>query len=258
MEDFLTNMLNAIYGSGFMEAVEEAVAFNPDDFSTLIKTTSQAVLPIASVIVVIYFMMNLMDKIATEQFSTDQFIKLLMKLVFAIIITTNIADWSGYIMQFGVTFTKAVTASTTVTTNIQIGDVVKDMDFWNKILSIIIMMIPWVIALILRIAIYFLGFGRMIEIGVRAALAPIGVADIVTGGVSSNGFRYIKKMIGISIQGGVMMLIAASAAVLMNNYMTGIDNLLDIVVIGKYLGVAASMIGIMASSKTLAFEVVGA
>lgn len=258
MDEFLKGMLNDIYGSDLMKAVDEAVKFNPDDFKSIIDATSEIVLPIASVLVVIYFMMQLMDKLTTEQFSTDQFIKMLMKLVFAIIVITNISVWSANIMQFGVLFTDAVTQSTSVTTSFSTDDVLKDMSGFNKILTVIIMMIPWMVSMLLRVAVYFLGYGRAIEIGVRASLAPIGCADIVTGGVNSNGFKYIKKMVGVSIQGGVMMLVAGIAAVLLNNHVSEIQNLLSILTIGKYLGIAASMVGIMASSKQLAFEVVGA
>lgn len=257
MDNFLIGLLNDVYGGDLMVAAYQAVTIDPQIFDSLIDGLSTALKPIASVLVTIYFMMAVLDKLTNDSFNVEQFIKLLLKLVLAIVIVDNASEWSKIIMQFGVDFGNLMTTGSVNFMEYNIADSVDNMDFWTKLLTIVTLIIPWLIALLLRVAVYFIGYGRIIEVGIRSAFAPIGMADIVTGGPNSNGFRYLKKMIAISMQGGIMIIVMTSGAIVCKSVLPTSANLLEFAFIVKYFGVMASMVGIMASAKSLANEIVG-
>ena len=65
-------------------------------------------LPIASVLVCIYFVLELMQKVTSDNFNTDQFIKMLLKLAIEIVIINNATEIAKRIVNFGISFTGAI------------------------------------------------------------------------------------------------------------------------------------------------------
>lgn len=266
MDGLLINILNSIYGGsgeGLIATTVNALSVLPQNTDQVITAIADVMKPIGSVMVCIYFLMALMDKVTAESFTTDHFIKLLIKLVFSIVVLDNIANWSLLIMQFGTTFTAAVAGAADLTEirSLNAESIVEQLGFMQMAFTIAMMLIPWAATLLVRVAIYFLTYGRAIEIGVRAAFSPLGCADLINGGANSNGFRYIKKMLAISVQGGIMLIVVIFACNLVNSMLmdtVSSINPLDLVFIGKYLGCLMSMVGMMAASKTIANDVIGA
>ena len=258
MEDILRGILSDIYGGDLITAASEAINIPPNLFDNMIIGLSGAIMPIASVLVTIYFMMAVMDKMTSDSFNAEQFIKLMLKLIMSITIIDNAPEWSKLIMRFGNEFTTLLSATAGEFTSYDVSAVEIDSNPLVQIGMLLLMLIPWLVALLMKIAVYFLGYGRAVEIGIRAALSPIGCADIITGGANSNGFRYLKKMIAISMQGGLMMVVIASASVVCASELPDVADITSMAFIGKYLGIMASMVGIMASCKSIANEIVGA
>lgn len=269
MDGIITMMLESIYGGGLVQATYDALMIFSSSYSSSIADTmgtiSDFLKPIAGVIVCMYFLMNLIDKATTDNFSSDQFIKMLLKLAFSIIIIENITDWSVRIMDFGIAFTNGIASSISGISDLSTLDmqnIVENMGFWSKLGGMAILLIPWAISLLVRLGIYFLVYGRAIEIGVRAIFSPIGCSDLMNGGVNSNGFKYIKKMLAVSIQGGVMLIVVICSSLLTrdvfaNDLGNGVS-IFDLAFIAKYLGVSLSMVGIMAASKQIANDIIGA
>lgn len=85
-----------------------------------------------------------------------------------------------------------------------------------EILSYIVpALIPWLLALISEVILQVILISRMFEITVMTIFAPLAISDIYREGTSSNGVTYIKKMLALSLQITVIILInvATSAIV---------------------------------------------
>ena len=77
--------------------------------------------------------------------------------------------------------------------------------------------------------------GRIFELGVRTAFAPVGIADLMIHGTNSGGMRYAKSFLACATQGAAMILILRIGAELMSG-----DGLFD------FLGKNTPLAGIVA------------
>lgn len=265
MKDIIISMMNTIFGSGFLSDCVGAINQNPlevDGIENLIDVVGQVVLPIAAVLLCMHLLIELMDKMTSDSFNAEQFVKLLMKFVFGQIIISNAKDWSMIFMTVGTKFMADIQAGLTVTSIglADITEIVDKMSFWTQIGVFAQLMLPLLASFLLRIAVYFMAYSRLIEMVLRAMMSPMGCADVVTGGAHSAGIRYLKKMLAISLQGAMMLAVIAAASALLAGDGIFIDgiSITDVMFLGKYLGLMAAMVGLMGTSKSIANEVVGA
>ena len=92
--------------------------------------------------------------------------------------------------------------------------------------------------------------------GVRSAFAPIGCADLMTGGANSNGVRYLKSLFAVALQGAVMI----GVIFVSSNILSGELSMSKIVFfefIIRYFGVVSAMVGMLGASKAIAKEIIG-
>ena len=254
MKDIIIKMMDTIFGSDFLIDCVTSINQNPleiEGIKTLIETIGQVVLPIAAVLLCMHLLIELMDKMTSDSFNAEQFVKLLMKFVFGQIIISNATEWSMTFMTVGTKLMADIQAGLTIT-SIGLADItetVEAMNFWTQI---------GVFAQL--IAVYFMAYSRLVEMVLRAMMSPMGCADVVTGGAHSSGIRYLKRMLAISVQGAMMLAIIATASALLAGdgiFVDGIS-ITDVMFLGKYLGLMAAMVGLMGTSKSIANEVVGA
>jgi len=266
---FITSVLNAIFGTGTLNAGKDAIityAFNGDILGGFTDVNA-FILPVASVLVCIYFVIELMDKLTHENFSTDQFIVLMIKLVFSILIVENAAEIASYIMSFGEVFTSGIATSSAA--DIQASTVEK-FGFFEAIVAFVLMIIPFLFSLIIQLIMYFFVFGYALEVNVRSIMAPIGFADLISGGSNSNGMRYLKKLLALSIQGGLMILILGVGSAFCILVVDGGANvndfhaILDLIIPGygaiktiQALGIQLATVGLLGSAKTIANDLIG-
>lgn len=67
--------------------------------------------------------------------------------------------------------------------------------------------VPWLTTLISMLVAYFVIYGRVFEIYLRYALAPIGLSDMFVKGTESTGFTYLKHFLAIGLQGVFLILL---------------------------------------------------
>lgn len=265
MKDIIISMMNTIFGSKFLADCVTAINQNPldnEDIKNLIEIIGQVVLPIAAVLLCMHLLIELMDKMASDSFNAEQFVKLLMKFVFGQIIISNATAWSITFMTVGTKLMYDIQTGLTIT-SIGLADItetVEAMNFWTQIGVFAQLMLPLLASFLLRIAVYFMAYSRLVEMVLRAMMSPMGCADVVTGGAHSSGIRYLKRMLAISIQGAMMLAVIATASALLaaDDIFQNGASITDIMFLGKYLGLMAAMVGLMGTSKSIANEVVGA
>lgn len=270
MDGILESMMNMVFGEAFIQDCINSINNSIYDSSgnvhsaieKLITAMNEPVLAVASVLLVMYLLIELMEKMTSDSFNAEQFVKLLIKFVMGQIIISNAIEWSLVFMSVGSDFITDLLGSigTTTISLSGLSEAIAEMGFMEKISALVILLLPVLVSFLLRIAVYFMSYSRALEIVVRAAMSPIGFADVVTGGSHSSGFRYMRRMLGISLQGGMMVAVvmAASALLTTGSMFDGEFVLTDIMFLGEYFGIMAAMVGMLGTTKSIAYEVVGA
>lgn len=84
------------------------------------------------------------------------------------------------------------------------------------IIGIILALIYWLIIKIIHVILILQCVSRAIQIAIYAALCPIGISAWFSGGsiMTSTAMRYVKKLLALAIQGGIMLMILKFAALL--------------------------------------------
>lgn len=267
MEGILNGIIGFVLGESLIKDVGSYL-INPDNvdaISAAASSFSDVMKPIASVLICIYFIIELMEKITNDNFNTDQFIKLLIKLVFSIVVVDNASAIAENIAEFGTAFISAISNADLAAEEFTVQEV-NGAGIIDLIAMIVVMVIPFFVSLIIRLAAWFMIFSYIIEIQVRSALAPLGFADLISAGSNSNGFKYLKKLIALALQGGIMLIIMTCSAQLIGSSLLNDGETLEFTIanliptignIFKIMAVQVAMLGLMGSAKTIANDVIG-
>ena len=259
MAGVIKMMLNTIF-SGWLNTILKALTAHTAVISDICDKTKGVMIPIASVFVCIYFMIEVIDKLTSERFNAEVFIKMLMKLVFSVIIVSNASAWAIKIMNFGTDFAMAVVGEFKAETVIKLKESFYDsnniLNIFNQLGLIISLLLPFIASFIIKIAVYFICYGRTIEMGVRSAFAPIGCADLMTGGANSNGIRYLKSLFAVALQGAVMIGVIFISSHIISGELS-MSKIIFFEFMIRYFGVVSAMVGMLGASKAIAKEIIG-
>lgn len=282
MRDFLISWVNDIFGEGLFSSVEGVLKMNPstapfDSVWSIVQTLYNNVcVPIAMGLVLIYFMVNLIEK-STQQQSLDleHVIKLLLKLVIGLYFIEHGLELMASIYEISFGFLNNIIgqnkASDIMPANIA-ADVWKELadedinanikwgvlDTIGKGMLILLELVfPWLCTIIMKVVINFVCYTRLIEFYIKTIAAPIALSDFFTEGVHGNGWKFIKGYIAIALQAGIIML----AVVVFNGIADGIfagagSGYWAFLI--KYLALGFAAIGVMIKSLSLTKEIVGA
>lgn len=273
MDIILNAIIGSVLGGTLIEDLAdmltgeevEGISSLQTAITSSVDSVSDVLVPIASVLICIYFVIELMDKITNDNFNTDQFIRLLIKLVFAIVVVDNASVIAENIATFGTTFTRAI-AGAGIESSLKLEANFDDLGFIDKIAAFVIMIIPYFASLVIRVGAYFMVFSYVMEIQIRTALAPLGFADLISGGVNSNGFKYLKKLLALAIQGGIMIIVMICATNLisaisidqLDENAWSIENIIESIgMIFQIIAAQVAMLGLMGSARTIANDVIG-
>ena len=68
-KEWLIGLINDIYGDDFINAAVKAISVPSGTFDGMVSALSEAVTPIASVLICIYFILAVADKMTSDNFS---------------------------------------------------------------------------------------------------------------------------------------------------------------------------------------------
>lgn len=68
-------------------------------------------------------------------------------------------------------------------------------------------LMPYILATIGSLYGLVIVYGRLFELYIRIAVAPIALADMFVKGADSTGFRFLREVVALSIQGAIIALI---------------------------------------------------
>ena len=226
------------------------------------KGIYNAVQTIGYLMILLYFLIDLMEKSTSSQFSLEQFFKGFLKLVVAVAIISRGADLVQYILEFGNEFLSDVSKAGTTNGLGKESAIISD---WKskcytadkalipQVAAIGFMaslLIPWVCMTAIKVVIWVVAVSRAIELSLRCAFLPIGCANIFGEGMRGAGFRYLKKTVAVAIQGGIIIGILVLYKYLTNS-LTGVDATLMPIISGF------SAIMLIIKSQTFANDIMG-
>lgn len=264
MGDFFYNLAHGLAeeacGTKLLEKARDILLGTGIDGATdLMQSGYEIMVGISAALITLYFLMELVGQVQQAQNHTPEMIlKVLIKVVIAVELIVHGFDLFITLRQVGDSLTSSLSGITSASAGgMSVADqVVPAGEKWYFYLGTTIeLLIPWVLSKILYLGINVTCYARIIELVIRTIFAPIPLADIFNGGLHSPGVRYIKKYLGVCLQGAAILCILSVTATISSNALMGIDG-------DNYIWatLAVNFAGLMAilKSQSIANDIAGA
>ncbi len=170
-------------------------------------------------LIFLFFLIDLLDEVQADSFTIEHLIKKLLTLTVAIVVMEMGEEIFSLICEMGDTMLDDAAAASAAGNTAALSKIANMFlalggdGFFSSILLVIACvgflienLVPYLLMLVAVLIAYLVGFSRFIEILVRFAFAPIGIAQLVSGGAKGPGMRYIKKFASVVLQGAVAVL----------------------------------------------------
>ena len=254
--DMVCDTLNVTLGKDMKEVITGNTT--TDMMKSMKPVYTDIVSPVGEALIVLFFLIELIDKTTKDNFSVEHFFKLMLKVVIAKFLIENGWDILTGCINVGSNLAGAITSDPKgLTSKSKVLDqYAKEIQETNTIgnLGMIIQwFLQWVFAWISKMICIVICWGRMIELGVRAVTAPISMADIFQDGTHSGGFRYLRKFLGVCLQAAVIMIVIQVSGIIQ-----GLIIGKDTVTMFKAVVVGLSTCMLVVRSQQFASDLVGA
>ena len=189
----------------------------------LATNMQDALAGVAIAICVAFFIISMLELAMSERMTIELWVKYWAKLVVGVAAVYFCGEITGKIYEFGIALGELVAVS--AGSSADMTATMENVGTWyatagegglNWLMAFVeyhLMMAPIkLILLVLKGVIYVVGFSRVIELGVRTAFMPIGMALLSDDGWKGAGGHYIKKYISICAQCAVMVMIGNIAS----------------------------------------------
>lgn len=288
LDAIFEEMYEQICGSGLYHDAKDILSQNLFsstgkyvDVLDLVRLVYDAVMSVALMLVFIYFLLALVEKLSSETFTWEHLVKQLALLLVSKFVLENGMVIIEYCFDIGLALFNEITAvldgqeafqnSSLFQTNTSY-DQFKDLmgvgdgsvsgfikQLFLPFIMFIVLIFPWLLSFIGELLMKLIMYSRIIDIYLRSMAAPIAFADFYHGGLQSAGFRYLKNFLAVGIQGALIMLIVAIYSLLVATVVpTGFNSLSSFFGFwGIYVSVMAAAVMLMFKSMSLAKEIVG-
>lgn len=275
----LQNMFEQVFGIDLMYEISDSLQKNlfstTGDFSTafaMVKALyDNVVVPVALMLMVIYFLIGLMDKMTSENFTWEQMARQFCMLLASFFLINYGLDILDKLFQIGLIFVgDATTAVEGFLGGLGGGadanalyenfkDEVKlgDIEIFNNIIRFAYLLLPWALSWILGLCVKIIVYSRVIEIYLRAAYAPIALSDFFQNGFQGAGWSSLKSFLAICLQGAFIFGIAALFTALSDVVWDSPSFTGFFASMGVHLALLCSAVMLMFRSLSLAKEMVG-
>ncbi len=214
----LKEMVSSAFGdfSSDLNDITTMILQKPENFNsgawTLIQSIFDAMLPIGYSFVALFFIIDFLNKsVMFEWLRWENVIKCLLKLVVAKLIIEN--SFMLLTTMFSVVtniINKAHAAYDPVEMKgANIDSVLSSIDgmgFWDRV-GFYISVQPWVLVMEgVKLAIYIVVYGRMVEMYLMTAVAPLPLSTLAGDGTQDIAKRFLKVYFAICLQGVVLLI----------------------------------------------------
>ena len=273
----LEGMLNDICGPDIFSSIYETLSINlfsaDGKYSVIldaIRTLHNLMVPIGVYLMFIYFIIEMENLMAASTFTWDQ----LGKKMIMLLVSKFLMEHGFELMElfFGIGMSVAAELN-----NAMVGGEIPELTFDAKemikafqedlgmtgllkvladVILFIYLLLPWGLSWLMRLSISVICYSRVIEIYVRAVMAPIALSDCYHGGLQSTGWRFLKSFLAVSLQGATILIISIIFS-LMITAITSVDASHPMTFIGSYLAFYGASVMLMFKSLPLTKELVG-
>lgn len=279
----LEGMVNDIIGVDLFETIYETLNVNlfTDDstrnvfshaYEIVREIYETGVQPVAVMLLFIYFMLAVVDKLSSENFTWEQLWRQMAMLLGAKFLIDHGFDIMEILFNIGVNFAYSVNESgaaeaidTGMTATEMLSQFQTSLGLDKGILKILApvimfmyLLVPWIFSFILGMAVKIVCYTRVVEIYLRAAFAPIALSDFFHSGFQGTGWRFLKSFFACCLQGAFILAIAVIYSILMNSTFEQFgDSLTFWESIGLFLSIGCASVMLMFKSLSLAKEMLG-
>lgn len=220
MLDFL---FSYITGNGAISTELDYITSRMDEIlkamlsNSVYQTLQQTFGMIGILLMTVYFLIDLMEKVSDMQFDMEMFFKQFLKYVIAYGLMTHIPELCNGLAEFSFLMTDAVLAVFNPSSGWadMVGNINSSLAGFsgsgNYIDttdggSLIGALVAIGFQIILQFGTWKLSIERALKIGYKTILAPIICADMVTNGYNSSGIKHLKSIFALYLQTVVVLL----------------------------------------------------
>jgi len=236
---------------------------------SVIRSLYNIAMPIGVMLMFIYFMLALVDKLSSETFTWEHLWRQLALLLATKYLMEHGFELLELLFNIGMSALASVShigSANVSAVTFDAAQIIEDfkaslnlsgiMKIFDGIIMFIYLLIPWVLSWLMRLFISIICYSRVIEIYVRAAFAPVALSDFFHSGLQGGGWKYLKNFLAVSLQGAIILVIAIIYSSLFQSIT--IDATTGIFAfIGACLAFYASAVLLMFKSLPLAKDLVG-
>lgn len=225
MDEWIIDRINEIInGVSGLSSEGSAMLKSPQDFNSalysgVLSIMENAVMPVAYVLLGLLFMLELYQITIRTEGMTNNGFEIPFRAMFKIAVCKIFVDSTPLVMgaiysisaqimsNIGSVFGSE--AAQVVLDPAVVEATINDMDFATKLLTAIQVFMIWLIFKFATLIMLVIIIGRMVEIYVYLAIAPLPIATIPNAEVNPIAKNFLKSFAAVSIQGVLIMLILA-------------------------------------------------
>lgn len=230
-------LIKAALGSSNLDSIYKLLSFSQGvdifgNYWNAINTAFNVIKPFGIALITTYFILHMYDIATKDQLTIDSLIKSMIGLVLAIGIFGNMYTIVNTTISVGDTMLSKLQTELTGTgsfdgdwklndksiTEMEGDEIFKELNgnAWGVFTGsadtgvglMLQALVIWLIHQIAVIAIDLAAISRIIEIGWRTILSPIGCANAFDGGANAPAIKYLKTLAGVILSGPAMYIIA--------------------------------------------------
>ncbi|MEE0929956.1 MAG: hypothetical protein UIM53_03070 [Acutalibacteraceae bacterium] len=236
-----------------------------DVWNIVTKVANNIMEPIGIMVIVIMFLLSLVDKVSTEQFTMESLMKDLIKLCLGLYLVTNAVEIVVGCIELGNGILRSVAGVIGGVPENWSMVVTKETfegfgNFLVTALLSIVFLLFIIIDLIILVIMKGISMIRVLEIALRTALAPVALSDTFAGNIlNSHAIGFIRSFAALCLQGVFITVIAHFVPVFWQGVLAESQNAMD--VLGGCLNmllISAVALILMFKSGGIAKEMLGA
>lgn len=224
--DTIINAIKETFGNfnQVIDQVTQIVTTNPQSNAgmwSVVQAIYNVVLPVSYTLAVLYFIIDFLNKsIMLEYMQWENVVKSLFKLVVCKMILENVMKLMTGVFSVASSLISSIGTVTVQTHNIDytgLQQTLNSMDFLERTFYYVDLIPLKLIMNLIKIAILVIAYGRMIEIYIYTAWAPIPLSSLASEGLHHTAKRFLQDYSGVCLQGGIIITSCSLYGGLMKN-----------------------------------------
>ena len=272
-ENSFVKFITDTYNENIFKYPQEALEilkiniFRDEGYQTLAEMVSNlhkdVVAPFAIYLIIIYFIIALVDKMSSENFTWEQFGRQMAMFFVSYGLILHGLEILDLMFEMGDLFLDKIAPTDFEGLEALDESVFEDFSsqfglnipFLKEAIAACYLMIPFALSWFVSMAGKILCYSRIIEIYIRALFAPIAFSDFFHTGFGGAGWNFLKSFAAVCIQGamcvGILMIYCGLSKTIISGGGAAAA------VIGKSLAFMAAACMLMFKTQSLAKELLG-